>query len=229
MIFKLFPFQNEIVLSEEYVSIFQINNKRLFNRVANSLYLLSIGQPGDEDIIFVDGDKKVDFQEEGLFLSDLWHFDHNNKKIISKLFAFIEENYKMDTELMESFQQQIQLIQAGIREITDELPFNVEIKQVIILQDVLKMLGIKLEKMEGYSLIERALTILEIVEQFKLCSVIVLCNVKNYLDENELLELYKHALHCKIKLLIIDYGEPEKLILNEKIWYIDEDYEEFRY
>lgn len=229
MILKLFPFENEIKLSQQYIAILQINNKRLFNRVANSLYLCSIGQVGEENIILVDEEKKINFEEEVLFLPDFWCFDCNHRKITNKLFSYIEENYKLDVEIMDEFQKHLQLIQLGIREITDELPFEVEMKQVVTVQDILKMLGIKLAKLDGCSLIERILTIIEIVEGFKLYSAIILCNVKAYLEENELLELYKHAICCNIRLMIVEYGIIEEPLANESIWYIDEDYEEFTY
>lgn len=227
MILKLFPFQNEVMLSEEYVTIFQINNKSLFNKVANSFYDLSTGQLGEENIVLLEDGKLIDFEEKVLFLSDLWHFDCTSKNITNKLLNYIENNYKLDVELMEEIQKQLQLIRLGIRELTDELPFEVEMKEMITVQDLLKMLGVKLAKLDGYSLLERALSIIEIVEQFKLYPVIILCNIKNYFNEEDLLELYKQAIHCKIKLMIFEFGIPEKLIEYERMWYIDEDYEEF--
>lgn len=223
---KIFPFEKSVVLSEEYVALLQLNNKRLFNRVCNTIYLLTLGQPGEEDILMTEEDKEIDF-EEILFLTDLWHFDCNSKKILTKLFSFIEANYKVDAELMQAFQQHLQWIQGGIRESLEELPFNVEMKAMVTLQDVLKMLGVKLARLEGYSLIEKILTIIDIVEQFNLYPAIILCNIKAYLEKNELEELYKHAICCKIKLMIIEYGVPQEELINEKVWYIDEDYEEF--
>lgn len=228
MILKVFPF-NEVIINEEYITVLQVNNKVLFSRIANSLYALSMGQQGEENIILTDEMKQVEFQEEVLFLSDLWHFDCTSKIITSKLLNYIENNYKLDPELLEDFQKQVQLIQNGIRDIVDELPFETEMKVMVTLQDIVKMLGVKVSKLDGYTLIERAITIIQIVEQFRLCSVIIFCNVKDYFEENELLELYKHALHCKIKVIMLEHGEVKTLIANEKAWYIDEDYEEFVY
>ena len=227
MILKLFPFRNDIVLSEEYVTVFQINNKALFSKVANSLFALSLGQQGEENLILTDEEKRLDFEDNVLFLTDLWHFDCNSKVIISKLLNYIESNYKLDLELMDNFQKQVHLIQIGIRDITDELPFDIEMKSVVTLQDILKMLGVKVAKPDGYTLIERALTIIEIVEVFKLYPIIIFCNIKNYFKESELDELYKQALHCKIKIMMLEVGPTNPLITNEKVWYIDEDYEEF--
>lgn len=229
MIIKLFPFQNDIVLSEEYITVFQLNNKKLFNKVANSLYALSLGQQGEENLVLIDEEKISSFEDEVLFLSDLWHFDYNSKRIITKLLNYIENNYRLDTEFMENFQQQVQFIQNGVRDIVEELPFEIEMKAIVTLQDILKMLGVKIAKFDGYTLIERGLTIIEIVEYFRLYSVIIFCNIKNYLEEYELRELYNQALHCKIKIVMLEFGMVHDLIENEKIWYIDEDYEEFIY
>lgn len=227
MILKLFPFQNEIILSESYVTIFQVNNKRLFNKVANSFYELSIGQQGEENILLIEKDQIVDFDEAVLFLPDVWHFDVNNKSITNKLLNYIEDNYKLDVELMEEIHKYLQLIRLGVEQLTDELPFDIEMKESVTLQDLLKMLGIKLAKLNGRSLLERALTILEIVEYFKLYPVVILCNIKNYFDKDELMELYKQAIHCKIQLMLFEFGDLEETLPYETIWYIDEDYEEF--
>lgn len=226
---RVFPFQNDIMLSETYITILNVNNKKLFNRLANTFYTYSIGEEGEEQVLLIEEDKTLDFDEEILFLSDLWHFDCGNKKIVAKLFNYIEQNYKSDVELMEVFQQQLQRIQVEISDITDELPFEIEMKEVVTLLDILKMLGVKVAKLDGLSLIERAISIVEIVSTFKLYPCIMMCNIKDYLEKNELIELYKATMHCKIKLIIYEYGPVYERLADEKIWYIDEDYEEFTY
>lgn len=229
MILKIFPFENEINIEEHHIAILYVQDKTLFNRLANSFYQLTNGQDGQEKIILVENDKILNIQDSLLFLPDLWGFDYNNKKILNKLAQYIERHYKLDAEEMEAFQKQVQLIQLGVQEIINELPFQIDMKSAILIPDILKMLGIKIGDMTHATLLERALAFIEIIQIFELCETVVFVNLKNYFNNKEINELYRHAIHYKIKIMILEYGTFEEKLPYEKVWLIDEDYDEFTY
>ena len=93
MIMRIPSFENDIVFSENYISVLHIQNGTLFARIIGSINSLINGvEELNEKIIFIDEDEKImKASKDIMLIFDIWNFDFNQKKIQSALFQKIEK------------------------------------------------------------------------------------------------------------------------------------------
>lgn len=76
-------------------------------------------------------------------------------------------------------------------------------------------------------IIEKLFKIVELVQCLDLVKLIIIVNVKQYLDSDELVEFYKYCVYNNVKLLLLERGSEVSLLERERILFVDEDYDEF--
>ena len=208
MIMKIFSLENDIIFKEEYINVLQIQDKKLFANVINSLNDNINGiQNTKERIIILDNDTEIKMEKEALMVIDLFNIDFNQKKIQSALYNKIEKIYKQEFERMSEFQTLFQKLQLNVLDVFNEFPFEFNYKDSIGIQEYLKLLGLK-------------------IEYLSVAKLLIFVNLKLYLSDDELNEIYKYAMYKKVNILLIETGEEKEPIKNEKILFVDSDYDE---
>lgn len=223
---RIFSFENEIIFSEEYISVLQIEENVLFAQIIESINQRIIGSEKQiENLVLLDEDNELKFQKEVLLITDPWNFDFNQKKIQTALFQYIENIYKLEYDKMSEFQSLFQQLEVGVSDVWDELPFTFEYKDNIGISEYLKLVGLKIQQKEC-GVIQKVLSIIDVVEYFDIVKLIVFVNLKLFLNEKQLLEVYKYARYKKVNLLLLETGKEKEPVEGEKIWLIDSDYDE---
>ena len=206
MIMKIFSLENDIIFKEEYINVLQIQDKKLFANVINSLNDNINGiQNTKERIIILDNDTEIKMEKEALMVIDLFNFDFNQKKIQSDLFQKIE--------------------QLNVLDVFNEFPFEFNYKDSIGIQEYLKLLGLKISNNKG-EIIDKIFSLIDAVEYLSVAKLLIFVNLKLYLSDDELNEIYKYAMYKKVNILLIETGEEKEPIKNEKILFVDSDYDE---
>ena len=220
MIMKIFSLENDITFTEEYINVLQIQDKKLFTNVINSLNdNINNIEDTKERIIILDNDIEIKIEKEVLLIIDVFNIDFNQKKIQSALYNKIEKIYKHEFERMSEFQTIFQKLQLNI------FPFEFNYKESIGIQEYLKLLGLKISNNKG-KIIDTVFSLIDVVEYLSVAKLLVFVNLKLYLSDDELNEIYKYAMYKKVNILLIETGEEKEPIENEKILYIDSDYDE---
>lgn len=224
---KVFSFENDIIFSEEYISVLQIEEKILFTRIIEGINskILDIGDENMENIVLLEGEDELDFKKDVLLITDPWSFDFNQKKVQTRLFKYIENEYTIDSEKMKTFISLFQKLEIEATDIWDELPFEFEYKNMIGLAEYLKLLGLKI-KVQDNSIIQRVMSIIDVIEYFQIAKLVIFVNIKLFFSEEQLREIYKYAQYKKVMLLLLETGKEEKPLSREKIYFIDSDYDE---
>jgi len=97
MIMKIFSLENDITFTEEYINVLQIQDKKLFTNVINSLNdNINNIEDTKERIIILDNDIEIKIEKEVLMIIDVFNIDFNQKKIQSALYNKIEKIYKQE-------------------------------------------------------------------------------------------------------------------------------------
>lgn len=92
MIMKIFSLENDIIFKEEYINVLQIQDKKLFTNVINSLNdNINNIEDTKERIIILDNDIEIKIEKEVLMIIDVFNIDFNQKKIQSALYNKIEK------------------------------------------------------------------------------------------------------------------------------------------
>ena len=153
---------------------------------------------------------------------DVFNIDFNQKKIQNALYNKIEKIYKQEFERMSEFQNVFQKLQLNV---FNEFPFEFNYKESIGIQEYLKLLGIKISNNKE-KIIDTIFSLIDVVEYLSIAKLLIFVNIKLYLGNDEIQEVYKYAMYKKVNILLIETGEEKEPLENEKILYIDSDYDE---
>ena len=226
MIMKIFSLENDIIFTEEYINVLQIQDKKLFTNVINSLNdNINNIEDTKERIIILDNDTEIKIEKEVLMFIDVFNIDFNQKKIQSALYNKIEKIYKQEFERMSEFQTIFQKLQLNVLDVFNEFPFEFNYKESIGIQESLKLLGLKISNNKG-KITDTIFSLIDVVEYLSVTKILIFVNLKLYLIDDELKEIYKYAMYKKVNILLIETGEEKEPFENEKILYIDSDYDE---
>ena len=226
MIMKIFSLENDMIFTEEYINVLQIQDKKLFTNVINSLNdNINNIEDTKERIIILDNDTEIKIEKEVLMIIDVFNIDFNQKKIQSALFQKIEKIYKHEFERMSEFQNVFQKLQLNVLDVFNEFPFEFNYKESIGIQEYLKLLGIKISNNKE-KIIDTIFSLIDVVEYLSIAKLLIFVNIKLYLGNDEIQEVYKYAMYKKVNILLIETGEEKEPLENEKILYIDSDYDE---
>ena len=210
MIMKIFSLENDIIFTEEYINVLQIQDKKLFTNVINSLNdNINNIEDTKERIIILDNDTEIKIEKEVLMFIDVFNIDFNQKKIQSALYNKIEKIYKQEFERMSEFQTIFQKLQLNVLDVFNEFPFEFNYKESIGIQEYLKLLGLKISNNKG-KITDTIFSLIDVVEYLSITKILIFVNLKLYLIDDELKEIYKYAMYKKVNILLIETGEEKE-------------------
>lgn len=224
MIMSIFGLENKIVFEEGKINVLEIYNKKLFYNLITILNENDNGQEDNQIVLFEDG-IRVSIEKNVFVLTDMFNVDFNSKKITNKLYNLLAENIKnrQDNELENI---SLELRNYLIEEI-NELPFEFNMKSELELSDLLKAFDLKIDTMCYTSVVEKIEFFIAIISILKIATILVIPNLKTYLDDDELLEIYKYSIYNNVKLLVIESKSSDELLKYETKNIIDEEFDEF--
>jgi len=223
---KINAFDNEVIFEDARVNVLEILPKKLFVNLVSMINDLILNIEMNEDIILIENDKKIEFSKNAVIIFDIFNIDFNQKTILTKLANRIESEYKTD----EGISSEIDYISSQIlnlfQKILMEFPFDFDYKNYITISDLIKAISIKIDTSKYETPLDKILGLIDIFEIFDFSKLLILCNIKSYFEEEQLLEIYKYAMYKKVKLLIIEPKISEKRLKYEKKLQIDENFDD---
>lgn len=189
--------ENNIEINNENINVLEIENKKIFFRLINDLNQICNGNVIEEIKTFID-DKEVSIINKVNVISDYFNIDFSRYMLsINKL---INENLKgnSDKSLLLLYKKLIQKYNSIIS--TIDLPIMVN--NDVTIEYLTKLLKLKINYKN--SIIENLFSIIELERSLKSSKFIVFVNLKQYLDDNELKELYKYSIYNNVNIILID-------------------------
>ena len=209
--------QLKIEVQENQIPVLVMEDPGIFSGFVGSFFLQSEGEDGN--IVLSDGNKELALSKSSMIVSDYFSLDLNGRKIQARLFSQLKEA-AADTGIgKEDFTSLgIDLLEKIISASRfDHITYDLNLEW----NDIFKLFGVRIE--EDYtSLSEKILSLLRVCAQLLDLKLLAFVNLKSYLSENEVLEVYRMAGYLKLNLLMIESTERTKLP-GEKIYIIDRD------
>ncbi len=216
---------NEIIIPDNKVFNIEIENKIYFYRLINELNYISNGadSPEEDNIKFFKNNNELNLFNKIDVYIDYFNIDFNSKKIINSLYRVLK------TTISEEDKIKIANYYLKIKNILSKsfldynLPLTISSEYDIEL--IFKLLKINVEK-KNY-LLDNLLILIDINNIFKINELLIFVNLKQYLNKEELNELYKYSVYNNVKILLIDsqsYGTCNEY---EKKLIIDSNLDEF--
>lgn len=223
MIMSIFGLENKITFEEGKINVLEIYNKKFFRRMIEILN--GEEEAENNEIVILDNEKRVELKKNVLVFTDLFNIDFNSKKIITKIYnELIESIKKRQDDELENLT--IKLRNYLIEEI-NELPFEFNINSELEINDLLKAFNLKIDTTCYTTIVEKIEFIINIIANLKMATILVIPNLKVYLEKEEIIEIYKYSLYNNIKLLILENSSNEKIENYEIKNIIDKEFDEF--
>ncbi len=224
MIMLIIGFDKKIEFDENTVNILEIYNQSLFTEVINNLNNQCNGEEENNTIVLMQDNERVDIKKNIYVLTDVFNIDFNSKKILNKIYGTLIQNIKnkQDDELENIA---LKLRNYFINEI-NELPFEFNMNSEVEITDLIKAFDVKIDSSCYITVLEKIEFIINLLAEFDLAKVLVIPNLKTFLQEEDLLELYKYSIYNNIKLLILENKHCENVLKYEKKNVIDENFDE---
>lgn len=209
--------ENNVEITNDFINLLEIENKKVFFRLINDLNQICNGNVIEEIKAFSD-DKEINITNKVNVISDFFNIDFSRYMLlINKL---INENLKdnSDKSLLLLYKKLIQKYNNIIS--TVDLPIAVNNDATI--ESLTKLFKLKVNYKS--SIIENLFSIIELERSLKSSKFIVLVNLKQYLDDDELNELYKYSIYNNVNIILVDsqcYGcshdFEKKLIVDDNL------------
>lgn len=227
MIMSIIGFDNKIVFEENKVNVLEIYDKKLFQKFIGYINDQCNGNIDEEDntIVLIEDNKRLKMSKTIYLMTDVFNVDFNSKRIINKIYGIISQNIKnrQDDELENIV---LKLRNYLIDEI-NEIPFEFNIKSDIDMNDLLKSFDVKIDTTSYITIVEKIEFIINLISNLKIAEILIIPNLKIFLNNDELLEIYKYSIYNNIKLLIVENKKETEILKYECKNIIDENFDEF--
>ena len=209
--------ETPLILCDECVQLLIVENPTEFYQMVSDLEGQFDGFDGT--FSFSQNGQIIAASKYGAMISDLFHFDLNDKKILTLLQKRLESI--AFGEKMVLFNELSAKAMFFLNELSFCVPFSLDYDEPQPI-DYLKIAGVKFEK--NYDgLEEKIICYLNALIELKNCDFFVFVNLKSVLSDEKLLLLYEHCRREQVGLLLIESGKRRPLISGEKAVIITED------
>lgn len=215
--------ENELVFEENKCNVLVCKDKKFLRHIIDVLNDKINGLDSNEIFLLDDNNEEIRIDKEVFMIIDIFNIDYNSKKILNKIYEIISDRVEMTKEI-EMNDIIIKLRNYLIEEI-NEMPFEFVMKDELDVKEILKLFDLKIDK-EGYTnIIEKIELLIDIISTLNVASVLIIPNMKIYLSDEEIVEIYKYSLYNNVTLLSIENDFLSKLEY-ENILLIDENFDE---
>ena len=217
-------FNNEVLFDEECVHILTIKDPKCFSHLIGILNDKINGLESNEIFLLDDKEEELKLEKNAYMILDVFNIDYNSKKILSKIYDIISENIKKNQDYV------IENIALNLRNYIiseiNELPFEFTMKSELDIPEILKIYNLKIDGEMYHSILEKIELLIDLLATLKISNILIIPNLKSFLGDVELVELYKYSLYNNINLLIIERNSYDKLEYESNM-IIDENFDDF--
>lgn len=217
---KINYLENMILLNNEKIMSIEIENKNYFYRIVSNLYSIINGDIQEDITIYDNDNKELNISNKIKIFVDFFNIDFDSKKYTNDINKYIinemDENDKVN--LIKSYNKLISTFLKILNK--SELPL--QILEEITIDNIIK--NLKLTINSKNTLLENLMLIIELEKTLKTNNLLIFINLKQYLNNQELIELYKYAIYNSINIILIDsqcYGTTinyeNKLIIDSNL------------
>lgn len=202
---------------ENFVNVLVVESPRVMAEIVEGLCNQCAGEDGD--FVFSSSDQILKIPNLVEMVIDPIRLDFNNRKILNRLYNELEEvGRDVFLEKEDLNRQNIQLIDSVVE---NARYHNISYKMELAWKDLFKIYDLKIAKEYDF-LAEKLIEYLNILANLTEVLLLVLVNVRSFLEEEDLQNLYEQAFYQKMQLLLIEHQEV-KNGLSEKTYIIDRD------
>lgn len=212
-------FDTPIVFEENKINVLVIENRNFL--VKTVLEMKSQMDDGvDGEYILSDDTGKTGFKNTAV-VTDIFSIDLNSRKNLTKLYAYLSElaynesNYGQTMMMLNS-------VQNFVAELADVSDYSLSASEAGV-QELMKVCDLKFVFDGEMSFLGKLCEYLSVSSEFLKIRLFVFLNLRQFVSDEDLEEIYKYVAYNKINLLLVESTCPEKRLDCEKFKVIDKD------
>lgn len=208
----------EIELKENVVPVIVVENVALRILMVEELYSQVMGKDGNW--LLVKNEKNYDLSKEAEIILEPFSLELNNRKVKTKLFQDIKtiaQDFCFEPGL-----EVHSHICNYLESLLERIPYPVKYEEEWNILELLKAYGVELVE-ECDSICEKLFNYIKLINDVCGTDVFITVNIKQYLTEVQINELYKLAMYSKIQLVLIEFNMYNKKYDCEEIYILDKD------
>lgn len=217
---------NSIIDFKNIINVLEIQDKGMYRNIISNLSNAINNKEDINEIMIVENEEKVDINKVAQIVIDPFNIEFNSKDILGKLYSRIEQLNLLESATNSEYEKTTLELLSYIRELLVDLPFECNINEKIGIKDLLKILSVKIDTSQYETLEDKLMFLIDLINEFEICNILILVGIKQYFDEEKLNVLYRYAISKEIRLLLLENTEMKKIKLENKI-VIDEDFVDF--
>ncbi|MBQ3390545.1 MAG: type II-A CRISPR-associated protein Csn2 [Firmicutes bacterium] len=184
-----------------------IENPKAYRELVGDFMIQCDGDEGKW--ILSDDDSLVSLKKYALMITDAFSLDVNQKKMVSRLHEVLKKNL-IEGPLYMEFRQLMAENLSFVERLIDVEGYDLAYEKDLDVSSYLKFVGVKnLDDTQGF--LERLILYTRLAGELLGIRLIVITNLKNMLDEEELVQFYVMCNYLKISVLLIESTERQVL------------------
>ena len=207
----------ELDIFENSISVLIIENAVAYAKIINDLWKQSNGDEGGFSLL--EDDKTRSIAKDVECIINPFALSCNNKKIITKLYHELKD-IALDKMQQETIDLNANLV-SYIENLTQTVPYPINFHLDFDVSAILKSYNVILTE-EYESLLEKIIEYIKVCRHICNIGIYFFVNLKCFLSEKEIFDLYEFAFYEKIKIVLFE-SIPNKTMDDEKVWILDQD------
>ena len=207
----------ELSLEENRIITLVVENPKVMSDMLRDIFRQINGEEGGW--ILSENDKIFPLEKTGVLLDNPLTADCNEKKILTKLYKELSEQAK--TSLYEECTQVNFHIVDFLEKLFATVPYHLEMELDVDVAGLLKLYGVKIES-DGADVLENLIDYLRAISSICNIHVVWILNLKQFLTEEQVDQLYEFCFYEKIYLINLE-GQKNYSLKQEKCVIIDKD------
>lgn len=204
-------------IRENEVNVLVIESPNVFSLMINELICQIKGESGK--FILSEQDMIKTISKEVEIIVNPFIIDCNERRIQQKLYQELTDEMS-ETMIEKTVHLQGEMI-TYLEELLKRVPYPLGFDIEENMTGLLKLCHVEIDD-QSEELIEKIMNYIKTIKQFCNVHIIFFVNLKSFLAQQELKELYQYAFYEKINLILLENSAKEKL-QNENVCVLDKD------
>ena len=209
----------QILFDENIINVFVIENRKFLAEFIQEINNQINGFEGRFVLSDLGKELKVDKNIE--LIIDYFNIDLNNKKILTTLYKLMQEIALEEKFYIETIEIKNAILKY-IYDIEEKIEFGIVNDEEFDITSIFKAVSVKLE-IDELNFLEKLAEYIKLLNKIGKIKIFILINLKSFVSDEELSEIYKYIRYNKLNVLLIENIESYNSFEVERVHIIDND------
>ena len=216
MFLSHYEFDSPLSFDEGFIPALVIENPRYMTKFLNEL--LNQSNKGEGGFELYENDVPISISDKVEIVINPFSANVNEREILNKLYAVMKKD-ALDEEFFLDTNSFLSEIEVNMKKIMMRQSVSLDSDTPDII-GFFKLLGVCFAVPD--SLLEKICDYIDICSEYLKTRLFIFVNLKSFLNESEIIQLYNHSKYHKTRILMIE-GRQSTFLENETVRVIDED------